>query len=65
MGQMVRENIKLLTKFKNTSPKYLFYKRQAVSLVNHACELVYCCSFIMPFFQSDIYVARLYIGQEH
>ena len=33
MGQMVKENIILLTKFKNASPKYLFYKWQAVSLV--------------------------------
>ena len=41
-------NIILLT---DTRPKYLFYKRQAVSFVNHACELVNCCSFIMPFFK--------------
>ena len=51
MGQRVRENIILLAKFKNASPKYLFYKWQAVSLVNHACDMVYCCSFTMPFFK--------------
>ena len=33
MGQIVRENIILLTKLKNTSQKCLFYKWQAVSFV--------------------------------
>ena len=33
MGQIVRENIILLTKLKKTSQKDLFYKWQAVSLL--------------------------------
>ena len=36
---MFRENIKLLTNLKNTSPTYTFYKGQAINLVK-ACLLI-------------------------